>query len=577
MKLIDLHNRFPGLFKLALKERERLKYEHIQEQYGEAWKKAELDSIFTWDDTKQGHSFWYDIQDHENNIKSWIENPDQTGDIIKLSEDKERLCNNTNTYFWLLLNHPRIYHKLIEIFNNMGLEKPTDDSHYMAHPIFEGTRDYEFWCLVLEKKKFKLFYERYPINLLTDLGKEKEKEDMERVTVETFGELKEKHPRIFEKIESYVGKDKLNPNKKIWMGGFGGFQWSSGKEEGGEFWMRVLGEGIGDLRKFYERYPEPKETPKEDYDFEEIPEKEEKLDLKEKKKEKTMSLEQQIVKVVNDHVTSKESKEILKKQAVAVIESLGISINQVEYIVKTPEFSTKVDKVHFKFPVVLSAITARIPVALVGPAGSGKTTTVEKAAESLKLPFFSKSVSLQTGIHEFFGYQDANGKYVPTLFREAYENGGVFLLDEFDAGNPNVLAALNQATANNSCAFADKMVKKHKDFICVMAGNTYGHGATRDYVGRNQIDAATLDRFAFIDFPYDEELEKQLSGNIEWFNEVKKFRKIAADKKIKTVISPRATFHGAKLLAQGMDKAVVKELVILKGLSETERKLLCQN
>lgn len=51
--------------------------------------------------------------------------------------------------------------------------------------------------------------------------------------------------------------------------------------------------------------------------------------------------------------------------------------------------------------------------------------------------------------------------------------------------------------ANNVCAFPDKMVKKHKDFIVCASGNTYGTGADRKYVGRLEIDAATLDRFAF--------------------------------------------------------------------------------
>jgi cobaltochelatase CobS len=42
---------------------------------------------------------------------------------------------------------------------------------------------------------------------------------------------------------------------------------------------------------------------------------------------------------------------------------------------------------------------------------------------------------------------------------------------------------------------------------CIVAtANTFGTGADRVYVGSLQIDGATLDRFAFLEWPYDEGL-----------------------------------------------------------------------
>lgn len=274
---------------------------------------------------------------------------------------------------------------------------------------------------------------------------------------------------------------------------------------------------------------------------------------------------------IHEEINGEKTKAAIKKHIEELCDEYGIVPNKKELHIN---FSTgerhNAGSTHKQFEEILIAVSAKVNIALVGPAGSGKTTAVHKAADALGLPFYSKSVSSHTSPHEFFGYQDANGKYVRTLFRESYENGGVFLLDEFDAGNPNVLAALNQATANGSCAFADGMIEKHEDFIIVMAGNTFGHGATIEYVGRNKIDAATLDRFAFINFQYDEDLELELSTNKAWCKKVQALRGIIEAKKIRTIISPRATFNGERLLAAGMSEDKVLDLVIFKGLETDE-------
>lgn len=287
-----------------------------------------------------------------------------------------------------------------------------------------------------------------------------------------------------------------------------------------------------------------------------------------------VGLEAQIYDITVDAINDKSTTNYIKETTQKYLDDNGIKPNVTEIVIKNVDYEMNVGTQHFQFETIMQVISARVPLALVGPAGSGKTRVVENVASALNLNFYSKSVTAQTGVHEFFGYMNANGEYVSTLFREAYEEGGVFLLDEFDAGNPNVLAALNQATANGSAAFADKMVEKHEDFLIVMAGNTYGHGATTEYVGRNKIDAATLDRFAFVTFEYDENLEMQISPNTEWTKKVQRIRAEVAKKKIKTIISPRASINGGKLLATGMSEKMVIELTITKGLNKDEIALL---
>lgn len=204
---------------------------------------------------------------------------------------------------------------------------------------------------------------------------------------------------------------------------------------------------------------------------------------------------------------------------------------------------------------------------LVGPAGGGKTTCCEKVAEILNLTFYPMSVGPQTTKSDLLGFIDAAGNYHTTPLREAFEKGGLLLLDEVDAANAGVLTIINALLANGYCSFPDGIKQRHEGFRCICACNTYGRGADRQYVGRNQLDAATLDRFAVVDFDYDEDLERAIAGNNTWVKKVQKFRKRAFDLKMRVVISPRASIFGSRLLASGMNENLVEELVVWKGVS----------
>lgn len=212
-----------------------------------------------------------------------------------------------------------------------------------------------------------------------------------------------------------------------------------------------------------------------------------------------------------------------------------------------------------------SCVKNKIPSFLVGPAGSGKTTVAENVAKKFNMNFYCMSVGNQTTKSDLLGFISATGNYVSTVFRTAFEEGGVFLLDEIDAGNSNVLTILNSALANGYCSFPDGMVKRHKDFCCIASGNTIGQGANKQYVGRNQLDGATLDRFTKIDWTYDEVLEKKISKNNGWVNRVQAIRKICNDMGLKLIISPRASINGSNLINDGIPVLQVDEACIFKG------------
>jgi hypothetical protein len=225
---------------------------------------------------------------------------------------------------------------------------------------------------------------------------------------------------------------------------------------------------------------------------------------------------------------------------------------------------TPLGLVHRKTAALIKMLAAGENVYLHGPAGSGKTTAGRKCADAFGLPFyFAAKVESE---YMLLGFKDARGETVRTQFREAYEHGGVFLFDELDGSSPAAVVALNAALANGICPFPDGIIMRHANFKCIGAGNTKLSGASRQYVGRSQLDAASIDRFAFLEWGYDDALETKLARNPQWCEYVQAARKSVADRGLPHLITPRATYAGCNLLEAGLDWHEVADAVIWKGL-----------
>jgi cobaltochelatase CobS len=222
--------------------------------------------------------------------------------------------------------------------------------------------------------------------------------------------------------------------------------------------------------------------------------------------------------------------------------------------------------VHRKTPDIIKALSAGVNVYLHGPAGSGKTTVAQKAAQVFNLAFyFAAKVESE---YMLLGFRDARGETVRTQFREAYEHGGLFLFDELDGSSPSAVVALNAALANGVCPFPDGIIPRHADFKCIAAGNTTLRGGNGAYTGRAQLDAASIDRFAFIEFGYDEALELELAANKQWARYVQEARRVVRDRSMSDdiLITPRATLDGCKLFEAGFGARQVKDMTVFKGL-----------
>lgn len=203
---------------------------------------------------------------------------------------------------------------------------------------------------------------------------------------------------------------------------------------------------------------------------------------------------------------------------------------------------------HEKFEQVLQFVANNEPVFLTGAAGCGKNVICQQVAKALGLDFYFSNAVTQE--YKITGFTDAMGVFHESQFYKAFKNGGLFMLDEMDASIPEVLVILNAAIANRYFDFPAPIgyVEAHPDFRVVAAGNTFGLGANYEYVGRNQLDMASLDRFAMIQVGYDNNIEMSVAnGNVELVNFCDDFRRAAERGGVRVIVSYRAISRIAKL------------------------------
>lgn len=235
--------------------------------------------------------------------------------------------------------------------------------------------------------------------------------------------------------------------------------------------------------------------------------------------------------------------------------------------------SVKIDGlIHKQFEVLLKRIRRGDNVALVGPAGSGKSFVAAQVAHALGLTFDMQAFCLQSSKSDAIGMLDAHGIYHDTPFRRQYENGGLWLGDEFDAAFSAVQVVINGGIANGHCAFADKLVTKSLDFRALVAMNTFGRGANRIYNGRQQLDGATLNRFiGVLEWEYDRDIERALiskyvTGDVEkWLNFVWSVRDAIEKHALPMIASTRNIERGACALADGEDWDTVEDDYLFCG------------
>jgi MoxR-like ATPase len=266
-------------------------------------------------------------------------------------------------------------------------------------------------------------------------------------------------------------------------------------------------------------------------------------------------LEGQREELINKQINAKVEKEVAKLKP-----TLVRIPNRKEVVLE--------ESLHKAFEDVLYFCEMERQVFVAGPSGSGKTHMASQVAKALGLQF--KHISCSAGLSEahLLGRMLFDGTYVKSDFVDCYENGGIFLFDEIDAADANTLLVVNSALANGSMSVPNRKdnpsARRHKDFMCICAGNTWGSGSI-EYAGRNYMDAAFMDRFAAskVVVDYDSKLEKDICTDDFLYTALNNLRKAVLDKKIRRVISTRVFISGQRQVSSGKSiKDFINNLMI---------------
>ncbi len=238
----------------------------------------------------------------------------------------------------------------------------------------------------------------------------------------------------------------------------------------------------------------------------------------------------------------------------------------------------KLGATHEKYLRLLYIVEASDNVCLVGDAGGGKTRAPAQVAKAMGLDFYHIPIGPQTSNSDLRGYMNGAGKYITTMLRTGYTEGGVILLDEMDAANPASLTIINGMLDAAEAGFQDGMAKRHKDCHFIAAMNTYGRGADAFFVGRAQLDGATLSRWSGLEWNTDWGLTRKLVKDQAWVDYCEAIYESMNKTKVRHAVGMRTALKGQNQMSHKMISAEeATDSVVWFGINESDERQIRTN
>ena len=220
------------------------------------------------------------------------------------------------------------------------------------------------------------------------------------------------------------------------------------------------------------------------------------------------------------------------------------------------------------FDSILAYAVNGNPVMMTGPAGTGKGFLARQVAKATGAEFFE--VNAVKNSYDLTGFVDANSRFIRTPFYDACKavsegKKAVFLFDEMDCSDPEVLKIFNEALSSLEFTFPNDEHLTFDDLVILCACNTFGTGADEAYCGE-QLDASTLDRFVMVHVDYNRKIEMNIAqGDEELVDFIDSFRRqteknglvfVASYRSLKRIVSMKNVLP----LKQVMKECFVKSM-----------------
>jgi len=186
-------------------------------------------------------------------------------------------------------------------------------------------------------------------------------------------------------------------------------------------------------------------------------------------------------------------------------------------VVSHPETPTIDDNYDFDALTLLQSLTALsrgMNQWLYGHTGTGKSTFVEQVCARMGWPVSRINLDSNLERADLVGHvtlSESNGTtisvYEEGILPRAMQRPGVLLMDEMDAGRPDILFVVQRALENKGLMLTEdkgRIVQPHGLFRFIATANTRGQGDEYGmYSGTRAMNASMIDRFtAFIEFRY---------------------------------------------------------------------------
>lgn len=224
------------------------------------------------------------------------------------------------------------------------------------------------------------------------------------------------------------------------------------------------------------------------------------------------------------------------------------------------------------FDSILKYAANGTPVMMTGEAGTGKGFIARNVAKALEAGFYE--VNAVKNSYDLTGFVDAHSRYNQTPFYNACKDASegkkaVFLFDEMDCSEPEVLKIFNEAISSLEFSFPNNEKLEFPNLIILCACNTFGTGNDEQYVGE-RLDASTLDRFVMVKVDYNRKVEVALAqGDEALVDFIDAFRNQVEKNGLLFVVSYRSLKRITSMKGVLPLKQVIKECLI-KSMSDDD-------